>query len=99
MPINLSQSYLVLKIQVTNYLFNLLGKKLSWKYKMKQFKIGALVGMIVAGDVKDAKPFLIGSKKEFIAPATGRLLLVISDVDPSDNRGKMAVQIESTFAK
>lgn len=67
--------------------------------KMKQFKIGALVGMIVAGDVKDAKPFLIGSKKEFIAPATGRLLLVISDVDPSDNRGKMAVQIESTFAK
>ena len=67
--------------------------------KMKRFKLGALVGMIVAGDAKDAKPFLIGSKTEFIAPETGRLLLVISDVDPSDNRGKMTVQIESTFAR
>ena len=68
--------------------------------EMRRFKLGALVGVIVSGgDIKDAKPFLIGAKKDFIAPETGRLLLVISDVDPSDNRGKVAVQIESTFAK
>ncbi|MCO6455237.1 MAG: hypothetical protein J5I93_08045 [Pirellulaceae bacterium] len=64
------------------------------------FEIGALIGVILdGGNPDDSEPFLIGEGKEFIAESTGRLFLRIYDWDPSDNRGKMTVLIQSTFAK
>lgn len=45
------------------------------------------------------QPFLIGSKYEFDAPVSGRLLLRMYDSDPSDNAGKISVEIKGTFKK
>jgi hypothetical protein len=66
----------------------------------RNFKLGALVGIInTGGDPKEIKPFLIGSKKDFIAEQTGRLFLRIYDANPRDNAGDLSVLIQSTFTK
>jgi hypothetical protein len=67
--------------------------------ELRDFAIGALVGVIVQGNSKDFKPFLVGAKKEFEAPQSGRLLLRMYDYNPDDNEGKLSVTIQSTFAK
>jgi hypothetical protein len=65
--------------------------------ELRDFNLGALIGVIAGTDPKEAKPFHIGERKEFTAEHTGRLMLRMYDSDPSDNAGQITVQIQSTF--
>ncbi len=65
--------------------------------ELRDFNLGALVGMIVTRDPKQNKPFYIGSGKSFVAPRTGRLVLRMYDSDPADNDGTLTVVIQGTF--
>ena len=65
--------------------------------ELRDFNLGALVGMIVGPDPKQNKPFVVGSNKSFVAPRTGRLLLRMYDSNPSDNDGTLSVTIQGTF--
>ncbi|MHB1035452.1 MAG: hypothetical protein ACYC35_20170 [Pirellulales bacterium] len=65
--------------------------------EMKDFKLGSLIGVIATDDPKQRKPFLIGAQKTFVADRAGRLLLQMHDSDPSDNQGKLSVEIRGTF--
>lgn len=67
--------------------------------ELRDFKLGALVGMIAGGDPKDVKPFAIGANYEFTPDRSGQLMLRMYDSDPSDNAGKLSVEITGTFAK
>jgi hypothetical protein len=70
--------------------------------ELREFKLGALIGIIVSPDakeLKDVKPFHIGAQREFSAERSGRLLVRMYDYDPSDNVGKIKVTVQSTFAK
>jgi hypothetical protein len=68
--------------------------------ELRDFNLGALIGVIVTGpDPKEFKPFLIGERKEFTADKSGRLMLRMYDIDPTDNQGQINVQVQSTFAK
>jgi len=64
---------------------------------LQEFNPGALIGVIGTGNAKDAKPFLVGARKEFTADKTGPLFLRIYDSDVSDNTGKLNVTITGTF--
>lgn len=65
-----------------------------------KIKLGMLIGLIASDpDTNKLKPFPIGTGSEFIAPASGRLLLRMYDVDPSDNKGSISVMVQSTFGK
>ena len=65
--------------------------------KLRDFNLGALVGVIDSPDMEEVEPFLIGSNLQFDAPRSGRLLLQMHDSDPSDNTGKLTVEIKGTF--
>lgn len=67
--------------------------------ELRGFNLGSLVGMIDAEKEDDRKPFFIGSAGEFKAPATGRLMLRMYDSDPSDNSGRLNVEIRGTFMR
>lgn len=75
--------------------------------KLRDFNLGALVGVIDPDNPKEidedneeaAEPFLIGSKFEFDAPISGRLLLRMYDSDTADNAGKLSVEIKGTFKR
>jgi tetratricopeptide (TPR) repeat protein len=67
--------------------------------ELRDFNLGALVGMIVAEDPAKAKPFFVGSEFEMVAEEHGRLWLRMYDADPSDNSGKLSVTIEGTFER
>jgi hypothetical protein len=71
--------------------------------ELRDFNLGSLIGMIGnanAGDGKNGpKPFLIGSSVEFTPEQAGRLFLRMYDSDPSDNQGKLNVEIRGTFEK
>lgn len=66
--------------------------------ELRDFPIGALVGVIRGGSDEDSKPFLIGSKLEFTPKQSGRLWLCVYDNDPADNQGRLNVTITGTFA-
>ena len=65
---------------------------------LRDFPLGALVGVIVSSDDKENRPFLVGSKLEITAKKSGRLKLCVYDNDPSDNLGRLNVTISGTFA-
>ena len=65
--------------------------------ELRDFKLGSLIGIIYTGDLKDAKPFLIGSKREFDAEKSGRLFVKMHDSDPRDNEGSVTLKITGTF--
>lgn len=67
----------------------------------QRVKLGSLIGIIATSpeDLTKGRPFLVRPGHEFKAPKTGRLFFRMYDIDPSDNAGKMAVQIQSTFAE
>ncbi|MBX7167487.1 MAG: hypothetical protein K1X74_14250 [Pirellulales bacterium] len=67
--------------------------------ELRDFNLGALVGMIATEDPEKAKPFLVGSQYEFVAELPGQLLLRMYDSDPSDNQGRLNVEITGTFSK
>ena len=68
--------------------------------ELRDFNLGALIGAIVTGpDREQFKPFLIGTRKQFIANRTGKLLLRMYDASPEDNAGEMSVSVQSTFGK
>lgn len=75
--------------------------------KLRDFNLGALVGVIDPSNPKEidedneeaTEPFLIGSKFEFDAPISGRLMLRMYDSDTKDNAGKLSVDIKGTFKK
>lgn len=64
-------------------------------------KLGSLIGIIANSqeDLTKGRPFLVRPGREFKAPKTGRLFFRMYDIDPTDNTGKVAVQIQSTFAE
>jgi len=65
--------------------------------ELRDFPLGCLVGRIPSDDPKLAKPFVLGSGKEFISDRSGKLLLRMYDTDTSDNRGSLKVEIYGTF--
>jgi hypothetical protein len=67
--------------------------------ELRDFNLGALVGMIDCADEAGRKPFFIGSGEEQIARHAGPLLLRMYDGDPRDNEGKLAVEITGTFER
>jgi len=67
--------------------------------ELRDFRLGSLVGMIAGGDPKEVKPFMIGSQYEFTPERSGQLMLRMYDSDPSDNAGKLEVEITGTFEK
>lgn len=68
--------------------------------ELRDFNLGSLIGMIDnGGDPKKMKPFLIGSSIEFTPEQAGRLFVRMYDSDPSDNAGKLNIEIHGTFEK
>jgi tetratricopeptide (TPR) repeat protein len=67
--------------------------------ELREFNLGALVGMIVSDDAREAKPFFVGAEFNMEATERGRLYLRMYDADPSDNAGKLSVTIEGTFTR
>jgi hypothetical protein len=67
--------------------------------ELRDFPLGALVGVIRNGSsTEEPKPFLVGSKSEFMPKQSGRLWLCVYDNDPTDNQGRLNVTISGTFA-
>lgn len=66
-----------------------------------KIRLGTLVAFIAssAGELKEAKPFVLNAEENFIAPKSGRLFLRMFDIDPADNEGKLYVMIQSSFAR
>ena len=68
--------------------------------ELRDFDLGALVGVIVPSQKRDdVKPFLIGDGIELTGEEAGRLMLRMYDTDPSDNTGKISVEITGTYAR
>lgn len=67
--------------------------------ELREFNLGSLIGMIQTPGEKDIKPFLVGKSLEFTPEKSGRLLLRMYDSDPSDNTGRLNVEIHGTFEK
>ncbi len=65
--------------------------------ELKQFPAGALIGIIFSGNIKEAKPFLVGSGGLFVPEKTGRLYLKMHDLNYRDNEGKITVKVTGTF--
>lgn len=65
---------------------------------LRDFPLGALVGIIVSPDDKENRPFLVGSKLEITAKKSGRLKLCVYDNEPDDNQGRLNVTVSGTFA-
>ncbi len=70
---------------------------LSIPKELRDFPLGCLVGMIPSDDPKLAKPFVLGSGKQFISDRGGKLFLRMYDTDPRDNRGALKVEIHGTY--
>lgn len=67
--------------------------------KLKEFKLGCLVGFIDTGNTEQEKAFIVGAKKEFIPKRSGVLFLQMYDTDLSDNEGSIDVAITGTFER
>lgn len=67
--------------------------------ELREFNLGSLIGMIQTPGDKEIKPFLVGKGVEFTPEKSGRLLLRMYDSDPSDNTGRLNVEIHGTFEK
>lgn len=67
--------------------------------ELKDFNLGCLVGKIVTGDKDDNKPFMVGKDVEIMPERSGRLLLMMYDYDPTDNKGALSVELNGTFEK
>lgn len=65
--------------------------------QLRDFNLGALIGMVATGDPKDIRPFFIGTSTQFTAEKGGRLYLRMYDNDPKDNVGKLSVKVVGTF--
>ncbi len=69
--------------------------------ELRDFNLGSLIGVIGNANAgkNGPKPFLIGSNVEFTPEKGGRLYVRMYDSDPSDNAGKLNVDIHGTFEK
>lgn len=67
--------------------------------ELRDFNLGALIGVIDTGNPKDFKPFVLGSSTKFIAKQNGKLLVRIYDSEVKDNSGRLQLDISGTFAK
>lgn len=69
--------------------------------ELRDFNLGSLIGVIGSTNIgKDGpKPFLIGENVEFTPEKGGRLYVRMYDSDPSDNAGKLNVEIHGTFGR
>ncbi|HTN77338.1 MAG TPA: hypothetical protein VL096_18895 [Pirellulaceae bacterium] len=65
--------------------------------ELREYNIGCLLGVIDSGDGSDPEPFIIGAEERFIAKKSGKLLLRMWDIDPSDNDGSLTVDFLGTF--
>ena len=68
---------------------------------LKNFKLGSLIGVINAeqDDPKKIKPFYIGQSMELTPQQSGPLLVRMHDSDPSDNSGKITLEITGRFER
>ncbi|MDX1963756.1 MAG: hypothetical protein SFX18_11420 [Pirellulales bacterium] len=66
---------------------------------LRDFNLGALIGMIDTGNPKENKAFVIGQSLKLIPKLSGRLLVRIYDSDVSDNAGKLQLEVQGTFRK
>lgn len=64
-----------------------------------RIKLGTLIAVIVTkpSELTEERPFILSDGQDFVARKTGRLFLRMFDVDPSDNEGRLLVNIQSTF--
>ncbi|HZZ71223.1 MAG TPA: hypothetical protein VFE24_03165 [Pirellulales bacterium] len=67
--------------------------------ELRDYPLGALIGIIQTPDPKDMKPFVVGSAKSLMPEKGGKLLLRMYHNHPADNKGKLTVDIQGTFEK
>jgi tetratricopeptide (TPR) repeat protein len=71
--------------------------------ELRDFNLGSLIGVVLpfepVSEDKKPKAFFIGSNLRTTAAESGRLLLRMYDSDPSDNSGKLDVEILGTFER
>ena len=67
--------------------------------ELRDYPLGCLVGIIQTTDPKDAKPFVVGKEKSLVGDKGGKLLLKMYHTNPVENKGKLSVDIQGTFAK
>ncbi len=67
--------------------------------ELRDYPLGALVGIIQTTDPKEMKAFVVGSEKSFVADKGGKLLLKMYHNNPIENKGKLSVDIQGTFEK
>ncbi len=65
--------------------------------ELRDFNLGALVGIVASKDPKKQKPFLVGSRLSFVPREPGRLFLRMYDSNPADNEGSLTVVIQGSF--
>lgn len=67
--------------------------------ELRDFHLGSLVGIILGEKPEEAKPFYVGASLAMVPEEAGRLLLRMYDADPSNNTGRLQVEIRGTFAR
>ena len=74
---------------------------LSIPKELRDFPLGCLIGYVASpgADLKEAKPFVVGSGEPMLLEQGGRLYLRMYDTDPSDNQGVLKVEVRGTFEK
>jgi hypothetical protein len=66
---------------------------------LRSFSLGSLIGVIVDSESEQQRPFLIGSSQSLVPSQSGRLMLRMYDTDPTDNSGRLRVEIQGTFER
>jgi hypothetical protein len=62
-------------------------------YPVTEVGAGALIGYIQMANGQRTRPFFVGDRQAFTAPASGRLFLLINDDDYRDNSGSFSVRL------
>lgn len=67
---------------------------LRQNYPVSDVGGGALIGYIQMRNGQRSRPFFVGSRNTFTAPADGRLFLLVNDDDYRDNSGSFSVSLD-----
>jgi len=67
--------------------------------ELREFNLGSLVGTISNGQENEIEQFLVGNSVTLVPKKSGRLLLRMYDVLPTDNAGEMTVEVRGSFTR
>jgi hypothetical protein len=78
---------------------NLTPEGMKIPKELREFNLGALIGAVSQGDQEKLDSFFVGKDLALIPKTSGRLLLRMYDVSPSDNEGEMKVEVRGSFQR